>query len=153
MRNVTPFSDNCHRERTPQPKHLNQPQKQSTMSEVPTPPRIVPGALPPAPLSKSQQKKKRKGPKGDDSQAASPIVVSTPLEASQPDVAPSAAAVKERLVAPQLTATISIDAQSAVDDDLGYKPSPVVDLVHKRLKAITKKIVSSIQSFTLSTRL
>lgn len=111
------------------------------MSETPT--RIVPGAPPPAPLSKSQ-KKKRKGAKGVDSEAASPLVVSTPLEASQLEAAPTAAQIKQHLVAPQLTTSVSVDAQSAVDDS-GHKQSPLVELVHKRLKATAKKIVSSDQ--------
>ncbi|KAF7983770.1 hypothetical protein HWV62_18972 [Athelia sp. TMB] len=136
------------------------------MSETPT--RLVPGAPPPAPLSKSQKKKRKGAKSGDISEAASPLVVSTPLGASQIETAPTATEVKEGLVAPQLTATVSVDAQSAVGDDLGYKPkglvapqltatvsvdaqsavgddlgykpSPVVDLVHKRLKATHKKI-------------
>ena len=114
------------------------------MSETPT--RLVPGAPPPAPLSKSQKKKRKGAKSGDISEAASPLVVSTPLGASQIETAPSATEVKEGLVAPQLTATLSVDAQSAVGDDLGYKPSPVVDLVHKRLKATHKKIVSHSRS-------
>lgn len=106
--------------------------------------RLVPGAPPPPPISKSAAKKKRKAAQvgGTSSGAASPVVVNATLApSSQVEKAPSVVDAKEGLLAPQITATVSVDAQSAVDDDLGYKPSPVVDLVHKRLKAIHKKIV------------
>lgn len=108
--------------------------------------RIVPGAAPPIPVSKSQKKKRKTvKPKGGD-ELNSPIVVADTTAASLLEKAPGIAEVKEGLVAPALTAVPSGSADdvpsSAIDDDAGYKPSPVVDLVHKRLKATHKKIVS-----------
>jgi hypothetical protein len=108
--------------------------------------RIVPGAPPPTPISKSQKKKRKSvKPKGGD-ELNSPVVAQDTTTSSPLEKAPGITDVKEGLVAPALTAVPSGSAddvpQSAVDDDAGYKPSPVVDLVHKRLKAIHKKIVS-----------
>lgn len=108
--------------------------------------RIVPGAPPPTPISKSQKKKRKSvKPKGGD-ELSSPVVVQDTTTANSLEKSPSVTDVKEGLVAPALNSMPSGSAddvpQSAVDDDAGYKPSPVVDLVHKRLKATHKKIVS-----------
>lgn len=106
--------------------------------------RVVPGAPPPTPISKSH-KKKRKGVKGKGSvEPNNHVGVSDTTTASVLDTVPGVSDVKEDVTARDLVATTSVDEapQSALEDDAGYKPSPVVDLVHKRLKAIHKKIAS-----------
>lgn len=118
--------------------------------------RSVPGAPPPIAASKSQKKKRKsvkvKGPGEPDS----PVVVPDTAAASVLDKAPGLSDVKQGVVAPGLVATTSVSAsdvpQSALDEE-GYKPSPVVDLVHKRLKAIHKKIVSSCLIYKFTFRL
>lgn len=106
--------------------------------------RVVPGAPPPTPISKSQKKKRKSVRVKGSGEPDSPVVV--PDSETAGEQAPGVSDVKESVVAPGLVATTSLSVDdappSAVDDDLGYKPSPVVDLVHKRLKAIHKKIVS-----------
>lgn len=108
--------------------------------------RIVPGAPPPTPVSKTQKKKRKSVKTKGSGEANSPVVVQDTTAAGILEKAPSIADMKQGLVAPSLSAVPSVSADdvppSAVDDDAGYKPSPVVDLVHKRLKATHKKIVS-----------
>jgi hypothetical protein len=106
-------------------------------------PRIVPGAPAPAPISKSQ-KKKRKAVKGKGSAEPDNHGVVSDTTASVLDTAPSVSDTKEGATTPNLVLATSVDEtlQSAVEEDATYKPSPVVDLVHKRLKAIHKKIAS-----------
>ena len=106
-------------------------------------PRIVPGAPPPTLVSKSQ-KKKRKAVKGKGSaEPDSPAVIPDTADPSVADQTPGVSEVKEVTVSPSYVAPSASEApQSAMDDDVSYRPSPVVDLVHKRLKAIHKKIVS-----------
>lgn len=109
------------------------------MSDAPTPTtRIVPGAPPPAPLSKSQ-KKRRKGAKGK-SEAESPVVISTPLAAALVDHAPTEADVKQGAVAPELVA--QPEESLLPVEEPAIKLSPIVDLVSKRMKATHKKLVS-----------
>jgi len=96
--------------------------------------KIVPGA-PPMQLTKSQLKKRRKAKgKGDEDAPDSPSSVI-------PD-ATSAALIEEAPVlsegaklAPELV------AQPAPKADEEVKPSPIVDLINKRVKAANKKIV------------
>jgi hypothetical protein len=106
--------------------------------------RIVPGAPPPTPVSKSQ-KKKRKAVKGKlgSAEPDNPIIPDT-TTASVSDQKPEVSDEKEATVPPNhvVAPSASEAPPSATEDDIGYKPSPVVDLVHKRLKAIHKKIVS-----------
>ena len=54
------------------------------------------------------------------------------------DKAPAESDVKEGIVAPQLVAQASEEPQTPVD----VKPSPIVEMLNKRLKANGKKIVS-----------
>jgi hypothetical protein len=106
--------------------------------------RLVPGAPPPARISKSQ-KKKRKPVKGKSSaEADSAAVVPDAPASSVLSQVPSIPDGKEVTVVPSHVTTLASNEifQPALEDDAGYKPSPVVDLVHKRLKAIHKKIVS-----------
>jgi hypothetical protein len=106
--------------------------------------RIVPGAPPPTPITKSQKKKRKAGKGKGSAEPDSPAVVPDATAANVLDQASGGSDVKEDTVSPQVAAPPSVNEgpQSAVEDDVGYKPSPVVDLVHKRLKAIHKKIVS-----------
>lgn len=109
------------------------------MSEVASPvaSRFVPGA-PPPPVPKSQ-KKKRKTTK-PRSESDSPVAVPDSTSAALLEQAPTPADVKEGAVAPQLVASDSLQgSQSPLDE---FKPSPIVDLINKRLKATSKKIVS-----------
>lgn len=116
----------------------------STQTEMPdTPvtltPRAVPGAPPPPPVTKSQ-KKKRKGPKTkEESDAGSHIAVPDTTSAALIEKAPEDTEIKEGVVAPQLVAQPSEDAQSPATD---VKPSPIVEMLNKRLRANGKKIVS-----------
>ena len=115
--------------------------------------RIVPGAPPPTAASKSQ-KKKRKSVKAKDSGETDSSVVPDTATASVLEKALGLSDIKEGDIAPGVVATTSVSASdvphSALEEE-GYKPSPVVDLVHKRLKAIHKKIVSNQLTFRLST--
>lgn len=110
------------------------------MSESPLPAiRIVPGAPPPAPVTKSQKKKRSKGAKGK-SDTDSPVVISTPLDAALVGQAPSETEVKEGVVASELVVQPE-EPQQAIEDS-AIKLSPIVDLVSKRMKALHKKLVS-----------
>ncbi|KAG6918053.1 hypothetical protein DXG01_016709 [Tephrocybe rancida] len=103
----------------------------------PTIQRIVPGAPPPAPLSKSQ-KKKRKAKKPTESTPDSPLAT--------PDVSSSALVEQalETVDTPEASTAPEVPAQEpqtpAAEEELLLKPSPIVDLIHKRLKATSKKI-------------
>jgi hypothetical protein len=103
--------------------------------------RIVPGAPPPAPLSKSQ-KKKRKGKKTTESTPESPTgptISDTP--SAIVEKAPESVATREGSIAPEPAAQPESLATPALEEDLGLKLSPIVELITKRLKATTKKIV------------
>ncbi|KIM78917.1 hypothetical protein PILCRDRAFT_824042 [Piloderma croceum F 1598] len=102
--------------------------------------RIVPGAPPPAPVSKSQ-KKKRKAVKGKGSAEPDNPIIPDTTAASISDPKPDAPDEIEATVPPNhvVAPSASEAPPSTTEDDIGYKPSPVVDLVHKRLKAIHKK--------------
>jgi hypothetical protein len=113
--------------------------------------RIVPGAPPPTPVSKSQ-KKKRKTVKGKGSvEPDNPAIIPDTTAASVSDQKPDASDEKEVAAPPNhIVAPASEAPPSATEDDISYKPSPVVDLVHKRLKAIHKKIVSIVLPLTIT---
>lgn len=101
--------------------------------------RIVPGAPSPVPLSKSQQKKKRKSGK-TESTADSPITVQDFVSAAFIEKAPDSPDAREGSLATE--PIVHPGSQTPlVDDDLLLKLSPIVDLIHKRLKVTTKKIV------------
>ena len=123
------------------------------MSDVAPPTqRIIPGAPPPAPLSKSQQKKKRKvaGTKRPDS-ADGPDVVS-PKDAALIDHAPTADHTDPSLLvfpeeaaaaaaASEMAAEIAPSIIEPILANSPKKTSAVVELVNKRYRALTKKIV------------
>lgn len=100
--------------------------------------RIVPGAPPPAPLSKSQ-KKKRKAKKPTDPTSESPTIPDTPSVVIEK--APESVDTREGSIAPEPAIQPESLATPAPEEDLGLKPSPIVELITKRLKATTKKIV------------
>jgi hypothetical protein len=108
------------------------------MSE-PVSQRIVPGAPPPAPLSKSQ-KKKRKGKKPTDSTPESPTILDL-SSAAPTEKAPESVETREGSIAPEPSAQPESLATPIPEEDLLLKHSPIVELVTKRLKATTKKIV------------
>lgn len=102
--------------------------------------RIVPGAPPPAPLSKSQ-KKKRKVKKPTESTPDSPVALTDAGSAALIEKAPEEAEIREGSVAPDLVAQPESEAPPLPEEEVLLKPSPIVDLIYKRLKATTKKIV------------
>lgn len=97
--------------------------------------RIVPGAPPPISIAKAQKKRRKpKAKSGEDSPA---VVVPDPLSAALTEKAPQTADIVEGNVAPELL----VKAESQDGEDLASKPSPIVELITKRLKATNKKIV------------
>lgn len=121
--------------------------------------RIVPGAPPPAPPSKNQIKKKRKsakakgGSEANVSQTQSPAVATVSIpdstSAALVEKAPAEEDVKEGAVADELVAHSSNGSVVPAPESTGDAPaagsaalgSPVVEIISKRLKAATKKIV------------
>ena len=114
--------------------------------------RIVPGAPPPTPLSKSQQKKKRKvaGTKRPDGEDGPDVA--SPKDAALIDHVPSADHTDPSLLAPPEESAVAAAASemvahiapSIIDPILTNAPkktSAVVELVNKRYRAMTKKIV------------
>jgi len=100
--------------------------------------RIVPGAPPPPPLSKSQKRKRKsnKTKTPDSPLEGSPICLdvnfTTPL-----DKAPEESEAKESAGAVELVAA----SEAPTNDDALLKPSPAVELLQKRMRALNKKIV------------
>ncbi|KAF8971169.1 hypothetical protein BDZ97DRAFT_1693864 [Flammula alnicola] len=99
--------------------------------------RIVPGAPPPAPLSKTQKKKRKaKGKSEHDDTPAVPEATSAPPS----EKAPEQPEAEEGTPAPETVVQTESQGTIFPEEDVLLKPSPIVDLVHKRLKATTKKI-------------
>jgi hypothetical protein len=96
-----------------------------------TAPRIVPGAPPPTPLTRSQKKKmqaKRKPALSTgDHQNASEDGQNGTAEHDPNSAVPESAHQSEAKVLPE--------------EEIVHKPSPITELINKRLKATTKKIV------------
>jgi hypothetical protein len=113
-------------------------------------PRVVPGAPPPQPLTKSQIRKRKKTSiaksKIEQEEAAGLDVVETPREAALVDHVPSAivdtlVASTEETKANHREGTLAIAEKPA---------SPIIDLVmNKRLKHFTKKLVCDICAMVL----
>ncbi|KAH9484939.1 hypothetical protein JR316_0001843 [Psilocybe cubensis] len=99
--------------------------------------RIVPGAPPPAPLSKTQKKKRKAKAKSENGDA--PAVIDT-ATAPLIEKAPEHAEIQDGVVAPELVARTESQGTPLPEEDVLLKPSPIVELVNKRLKATTKKI-------------
>jgi hypothetical protein len=122
--------------------------------------RIVPGAPPPTPLSKSQQKKKRKvagakRPDGSDGPDVASPNVASPKDAALIDHVPTADHTDPSLLAPPEEGAIAAAASEMVASiapsiiepiliNAPKKTSAVVELVNKRYRALTKKIVRSL---------
>ncbi|KAI0321068.1 hypothetical protein OF83DRAFT_1101401 [Amylostereum chailletii] len=117
---------------------------------APSTPRIVPGAPPPAPSSKSQ-KKKRKTAKSEkaDSPAVTSVAIPDTISAALVDKAPAPADIAKGAVANDLVAHPPVNGDSQPSTESGHKQSPVVEMIHKRLKATAKKI-SRIQAYPSS---
>lgn len=119
------------------------------MSEASAPAvRIVPGAPPPAPISKSQKKKRKaaaiKKTASEQSNGAEHVVVPDAAASALIEQAPTENDVKEGSVAPELVAQSEAQVTREVSPVPGggeKKPSPIVDMLNKRVKATTKKIV------------
>ena len=98
--------------------------------------RIIPGAPPPTPLSKNQKKRRKgKGPGGDALAVPDSPSVIVSEKTPEPEV-------QESIPAPDSLIRSDSLATPLPEEDVLLKPSPIVDLVHKRLKATSKKIVS-----------
>ena len=97
--------------------------------------RIIPGAPPPTPLSKTQKKKRKAKVLGD-------APATTDLSVVVSEKTPEPTEVQENTLAPEPITRSESHATPLPEEDVLLKPSPIVDLVHKRLKATTKKIVS-----------
>ncbi|KAH9949636.1 hypothetical protein B0H21DRAFT_103991 [Amylocystis lapponica] len=105
--------------------------------------RIVPGAPPPPPLSKTQKKKRKSAkPKSAETQDGIP----DPISAALVEQAPQEEDVKEGSIAPELIAQPS-EPQTPTDDS-ALKPSPIIELLNKRTKALYKKMIR-IQAYSM----
>lgn len=101
--------------------------------------RIVPGAPPPTPLSKTQKKKRKakaKSAEPGDGPALHEVNSAAPTEKT-----PEHSETQEATLAPEVIAQSDSQMSLLPEEEVLLKPSPIVDLIHKRLKATTKKIV------------
>ncbi|KAJ7262213.1 hypothetical protein B0H12DRAFT_1104840 [Mycena haematopus] len=98
--------------------------------------RIVPGAPPPKEQSKSARKKRKAKSKAEP---GTPDVLES-SSAALIEKAPEASDIQAGVVAPDLVAQSEPEATPAPEEEIVLKPSPIVDLIHKRLKATSKKI-------------
>lgn len=105
--------------------------------------RIVPGAPPPAPLSKTQ-KKRRKAKKADNSDS---VDIPDTTSAALVEKAPEPSDIQQGSVAQELVAEPEPELTA---EDISLKPSPIAELINKRLKATTKKIASNFTSSQLN---
>src|SRR6266508_3362341 len=110
--------------------------------------RLVPGAPPPVALSKSQKKRRRaKGASGKSEHEQDEVSSPTTGPASATPVPDATFAEKAQEAldtqeAPESVSRSGSQAPLLAEEDLLLKPSPIVDLMNKRLKATAKKIVS-----------
>ena len=107
--------------------------------------RIVPGAPPPTPLSKTQ-KKKRKA-KAKSAEPGEAPALSDATSAAIPGKTPEPSETQEASLAPEPIAQSDSQMSLLPEEEVLLKPSPIVDLIHKRLKATTKKIVFTLIFF------
>jgi hypothetical protein len=99
--------------------------------------RIVPGAPPPAPLSKSQRKKRKAKSKPGDLDAP-----------AEHELTPELPDINEGSVTAQV-----MEPEVQIPESLELKSSPIVELINKRLKATAKKIVNGPLSLFLLAKL
>ena len=105
--------------------------------------RIVPGAPPPAPVSRSQKKKQKKtGSKKSSDQPEEQSAVPDAHTAALIEHAPSESDVREGSLAPELVARTD-SAGPVSPGGVDETKSPVIEMLNKRLKASNKKIVST----------
>lgn len=121
--------------------------------------RLVPGAPPPPPVSKSQKKKRKtaamKKTASEQSEGTEHVVVPDATASALIEQAPTENDIKEGTVAADLVAQPTTPAAREVSpllDDKESKFSPIVEMLSKRLKATSKKIVRS-SSVSLRRRL
>ncbi|KAJ7132785.1 hypothetical protein C8R43DRAFT_648663 [Mycena crocata] len=98
--------------------------------------RIVPGAPPPKEVSKSARKKRKTKSKAEPS---TPDVLES-SSAALIEKAPEASEIQEGALAPELVVQPEPETAPVAEEEIVLKPSPIVDLIHKRLKATSKKI-------------
>lgn len=105
----------------------------SLSGKEPTPARYVPGAPPPAPpkVAKKKRATKPAGIKKVDEDG-----IPSPLSAALIEVAPSESDVRDGSVAAELVAGESEKEKKP--------PSPIVELINKRIRPLKKKIVRSV---------
>jgi hypothetical protein len=114
--------------------------------------RVVPGAPPPKELSKSARKKRKAKSKVIFPSSFSPQLTRPQAEPGTPDVlesssaaliekAPEPSEIQAGAIAPDLVAQPELETTPAPEEEIVLKLSPIVDLIHKRLKATSKKIV------------
>lgn len=101
--------------------------------------RFVPGAPPPAPVSKTQKKKRKAGRKGDEDSADVHVVIPDAHGAALVDKAPEQAEIKAGAIASELVA--DADHASSPDGATAKPSSAVVEMLNKRIKYLSKKIV------------
>jgi hypothetical protein len=127
--------------RCPRPQRFNSQKSFAKVSNFimveATSQRIVPGAPPPTPLSKSQKKKRKAVTKSKTETEESTVLEGPESQSATPAEKPASQSdVKEGSV----TNEVAEPDSQAFDEEFDLKPSPIVDLIHKRLKATTKKI-------------
>jgi hypothetical protein len=126
---------------------------------APSTPRIVPGAPPPSTATKSQRKKRRtagKGGKLEDSPAVSSVAIPDTTSAALTETAPAPSDIAAGAVADELVAHPPVNGDTAAGATPvpepepsipDFKPSPIVEMLQKRIKATGKKIVRVISVF------
>ena len=128
------------------PKRLYVVQAQVTYLAITMPEpsqRTFLGASPPVTLSKPQ-KKRRKANKPKDAVAVAAWAAAFKESEAVLEPAPEPIEVQEPIIAPEPVPSTENLSTPLPENEILLKPSPVVDLVHKRLKATSKKIVSFI---------
>lgn len=105
--------------------------------------RIVPGAPPPPPLSKSQKKKRKGGAKHGDEHAATSAPQAEIPDAKAAALVEEAPVVNEGGVAEELVvAPEEVKEAISASASETKKLSPTMEILHKRLRNYSKKIVS-----------
>ncbi|KAI0695550.1 hypothetical protein BC835DRAFT_1414834 [Cytidiella melzeri] len=110
--------------------------------------RLVPGAPPPAAVAKSQKKKKSKSAKKTSEHGEEHVDVPDTQAAALINHAPSEGEIKDGSVAPELIVrSTSTRPVSPAANEKELRPSALVDMLNKRVKATNKKI-TRIQSYS-----
>ncbi|KIK90800.1 hypothetical protein PAXRUDRAFT_831373 [Paxillus rubicundulus Ve08.2h10] len=109
------------------------------MVEIGSAARVVPGAPPSITPSKSQRKKRKTGSKNKTPESPAEGSVAIP-DATSPDLIETAPeendAKEENVVVPELVPA----SEAPTYDEVSPKHSPVIELLHKRMRALNKKI-------------